>query len=92
MYQIDLLDAEKLEFGLTIVEGDMLGDSFEKISYEVKIVKGPNGGSIIKSTAKYFIKGDSECNHAHAEGDKEKYTGLFKAVENHLLALPEAYA
>ncbi|KAF3438395.1 hypothetical protein FNV43_RR21157 [Rhamnella rubrinervis] len=92
---IEELDTDKLEFGYTIVEGDVLQSGVEKIYNHIKIVEGPDGGSVIKNTAKYFtedgleFKEDETRNYAIASTDK--YTGLYKAVENYLLENPHLY-
>ena len=91
MNQVDVLDTEKLEFGYTIVEGSVLGSGIEKIYNHLKIVEGADGGSVIKSTAKYFTEGDFEFREEYATESRDKYAGLYKAVENHLLESPGLY-
>ncbi|KAF3442341.1 hypothetical protein FNV43_RR16257 [Rhamnella rubrinervis] len=88
---IDVSDTEKLEFGYTIVEGDALKDHLEKIHNHIKIVEGAHGGCVVKSTAKYFTKGNAEFKEEYAIQSKDKYAGLFKAVENYLLENPHLY-
>ena len=74
-----------------MIEGDVLSDILEKISYETKIVASPDGGSILKSTSKYHTKGDQEIKEEQVKAGKEKASGLFKAVEGYLLAHPDLY-
>ncbi|KAL6186467.1 hypothetical protein ACLB2K_042587 [Fragaria x ananassa] len=73
---------------LHIIEGDAIGDKVEKISYEIKLVASPRGGSIIKSTSHYHCKGEVEIKEENVKAGKEKAAGLFKIIENHLLANP----
>ena len=74
-----------------MIEGDVLSDILEKISYETKIVASPDGGSILKSTSKYHTKGDHEIKEEQVKAGKEKASGLFKAVEGYLSANPDVY-
>ncbi|XP_024196258.1 major strawberry allergen Fra a 1.07 [Rosa chinensis] len=76
---------------VTIVEGDAIGDKVEKISYEIKLVASPSGGSIIKSTSHYHCKGEVEIKEERVKARKERAAGLFKIVENNLLGNPDAY-
>lgn len=85
MNQIDVLDTDSLKFSYSIIEGEILGDMLDKITYGVQIVEGSNGGSVLKCSATYFTKGDFEMNEDQALQGKEKYSGLFKAIEAHLL-------
>ena len=92
VHQIDAVDKENHTFSYTVIEGDHLGDELEKIAYETKIVAGSDGGSITKTTSKYFTKGDHGIKEELVNEEKEKALGLFKAVEAYLVANPDAYA
>ncbi len=74
-----------------MIEGDVVSGIIEKISYEIKIVASPDGGSLLKSTSKYHTKGNHEIKEEEVKAGKEKAAGLFKAVEAYLLAHPDAY-
>ncbi|KAF5465416.1 hypothetical protein F2P56_015427 [Juglans regia] len=90
-HQIDAIDHANFSYGYSVIEGDALGDVLEKITYEIKIVASPDGGSILKSTSHYHTKGDHEIKEEDVKAGKEKAAGLFKAVEEYLLAHPDAY-
>ncbi|KAG2726988.1 hypothetical protein I3760_01G139000 [Carya illinoinensis] len=90
-HKIDAIDHANLSYGYSVIEGDALGDVLEKISYEIKIVASPDGGSILKSTSHYHIKGNHEIKAEEVKAGKEKAAGLFKAIEEYLLAHPDAY-
>ncbi len=90
-HRIDEVDQENFTFGYTVIEGDALSDKLEKISNEIKIVAAPDGGSILKSTSKYYTNGDHEIKEEQFKAGKENATGVFKAIESYLLANPEAY-
>ena len=91
MHQIDAVDTENLTYNYSVIEGDVIGNVLEKISYEVKIVAGSDGGSIMTHNSKYFTKGDHEIDEELVKGAKERASGLFKAVETYLVANPDAY-
>ncbi|XP_008223273.1 PREDICTED: major allergen Pru ar 1-like [Prunus mume] len=89
-HRIDGLDKDNFVYSYTLVEGDALSDKVEKITYEIKLVAS-DGGSIIKSTSNYHTKGDVEIKEEDVKAGKEKATGLFKLIENYLVANPDAY-
>ncbi|KAF3957166.1 hypothetical protein CMV_017796 [Castanea mollissima] len=56
-HRIDEVDHANFTYCYSVIEGDALSEVLEKISYEIKIVASPDGGSILKSTSKYHTKG-----------------------------------
>jgi hypothetical protein len=90
-HKIDNLDKDNFVYGYSLIEGDAIGDKIEKISYEIKLVASADGGSIIKSTSNYHCKGEVEIKEEHVKAGKERAAGLFKIIESHLLANPDAY-
>ena len=90
-HRIDEIDDVNFTYSYSLIEGDALTDIIEKISYEIKLVASPDGGSILKSTIKYHTTGDHEIKEEQIKAGKEKAAGLFKAVEGYLLANPDAY-
>ncbi|KAK7839184.1 major allergen pru av 1 [Quercus suber] len=49
---INEIDYVNFTYGYSLIEGDALTDTIEKISYEIKLVASPDGGAILKSTSK----------------------------------------
>uniref|UniRef100_A0A2N9HAW1 Bet v I/Major latex protein domain-containing protein n=1 Tax=Fagus sylvatica TaxID=28930 RepID=A0A2N9HAW1_FAGSY len=90
-HRIDEIDNANFTYAYTLIEGDAISETLEKIAYEIKLVASPDGGSILKSTSKYHTKGDHEIKEDQIKAGKEKASGLFKAVEAYLLANPDAY-
>ncbi|CAL8080344.1 unnamed protein product [Prunus armeniaca] len=90
-HRIDGLDKDNFVYSYSLVEGDALSDKVEKISYEIKLVASADGGSTIKSTSNYHTRGDVEIKEEDVKAGKEKATGLFKLIENYLVANPDAY-
>ncbi|KAF2313861.1 hypothetical protein GH714_018375 [Hevea brasiliensis] len=89
--KVEAVDKDNFKNSYSIIEAEPKLDVIEKISYEIEIVASPDGGSIIKSTSKYFPKGNSQINEEQVKTGAEKALGLFKAVEAYLLANPDAY-
>nr|POF25519.1 major allergen pru ar 1 [Quercus suber] len=90
-HRIDEIDHVNFTYCYSVIEGDALSEVLEKISYEIKIVASPDGGSILKSTSKYHTKGEHEIKEEQVKAGKEKAAGLFKAIESYLSAHPDAY-
>ncbi|KAJ9181864.1 hypothetical protein P3X46_005911 [Hevea brasiliensis] len=89
-HKIEKLDKESFTYGYTIIDGDALAHTLEKISYETKFVPIPDGGCICKGISKYYTKGDFEIKEEDIKVGKEKARGMFKAIEAYLLANPDA--
>ncbi|XP_075653093.1 major allergen Pru ar 1-like [Castanea sativa] len=90
-HKIDAINKENFTYNYSVIEGGPLSDKIEKISYETKLVATPDGGSIFKSTSKYYAKDDFEIKEEQIKTGKEKAAGFFKSVEGYLLANPDAY-
>ncbi|KAL7172077.1 hypothetical protein ACSBR2_031717 [Camellia fascicularis] len=90
-HKIDLLDVENYECKYTLIEGDALSGKLESLSYEVKF-ETIDGGSKVTSTSYYHTKGDIELTEEEMAGGKDKAMGMFKVVEEYLIANPNVYA
>ncbi|XP_022761242.1 major allergen Pru av 1-like [Durio zibethinus] len=89
--KIEALDKENFVYSYSIIEGDALMNTLEKITYETKLEPSAAGGSICKTTSKYYNIGDLQLKEEEIKAGKEKASGMFKAIEAYLLANPEAY-
>ncbi|XP_058190735.1 major allergen Pru ar 1-like [Rhododendron vialii] len=87
-HKVDALDKENFTYSYSIIEGDAL-DGFESISYHIKIVPSPDGGSICKNRSIYCPKGDNKVTEEEIKSGKEKASSIFKAVEAYILAHPD---
>jgi hypothetical protein len=56
LHKIEAIDEANFGYNYSIVEGAGLSDTVEKISFETKLVEGPNGGSIGKMSVKYLSR------------------------------------
>ncbi|KAG8499582.1 hypothetical protein CXB51_006242 [Gossypium anomalum] len=89
--KVEALDKENFLYIYSVIEGDALMNKLEKITYETKLEASPHGGSICKTTCKYYTIGDFELKEEGIKAGKEKALGIFKAIEAYLLANPNAY-
>ncbi|KAL3753023.1 hypothetical protein ACJRO7_000421 [Eucalyptus globulus] len=90
-HKVEALNKENFTYSYSIIEGDALGTTLEKISYEMKITASPEGGSVCKRTSKYFTIGEADITEEKIKAGKEKASAMFKAIEAYLLANPDAY-
>lgn len=90
-HKIDELDPVNHICKYTLIEGDVLGDTLEWISYEVKF-EPAGGGSVCKMTSHYHTKGDIELKEEEIRAGKDKAMGMYKVVEDYLVANPHVYA
>ncbi|XP_022761238.1 major allergen Pru av 1-like [Durio zibethinus] len=88
--KIEALDKENFVYSYSIIEGDALMNTLEKITYETKLEPSAAGGSICKTTSKYYTIGDLQLKEEEIKAGKEKASGMFKAIEAYLLANPDA--
>ncbi|CAI0467157.1 unnamed protein product [Linum tenue] len=89
--RIDALDAEKFEYTYTLLEGDLLNEKIESISYEVVFAPGTDGGTIAKIKTTYTTKGDEAPTEEELNKGKETGMAMFKVVEGYLQQNPDAY-
>ncbi|KAJ1375974.1 START-like domain superfamily [Sesbania bispinosa] len=89
LHKVEAIDEANLGYDYSLVGGSGLDESLEKVSFETKVVAGPDGGSIGKVSVKYHTKGDAALSDAVREETKAKGTGLFKAIEGYVLANPD---
>ncbi|XVF38790.1 hypothetical protein REPUB_Repub20aG0132200 [Reevesia pubescens] len=86
--KVDGLDKVNFSYSYTVIEGNVLTNKYEKICYEMKFEAAPGGGTIGKRTSKYYSIGASAINEEEIKAGIEAQAGVFKAVEDYLLANP----
>ncbi|KDP44348.1 hypothetical protein JCGZ_19215 [Jatropha curcas] len=89
--RIDAIDKDNFIYNYTTFEGALWNDTIEKVSYEIKLVSAPNGGSIVKSIGKYYAKGDAKIDEEVIKAGEQQILAMFKVIETYLLANPDAY-
>ena len=90
-HRMDAIDEEKFYCKYTLIEGDVIFDRIESVVYEMKL-EPAGDGCVCKMTSEYHTKAGVELNEEEVKKGKEKALGLFKAVEEYLLAHPECCA
>ncbi|GLT43173.1 hypothetical protein SLA2020_171430 [Shorea laevis] len=90
-HKIEALDVNNCYCKYSLIEGDMLGDSLESITYEVKF-EAAGAGSVCKMTSHYHTKGDLALQEEEIKAGKDKASGMYKLVEEYLVANPDVYA
>ncbi|KAJ9546497.1 hypothetical protein OSB04_019040 [Centaurea solstitialis] len=85
-HKIDEVDKDSMCYNYSIIEGDVLVDPLESISYQIKLVSTDEGGCILKHKSIYTCKGDVKIAEEDIKKGKEKAQWLFKAIEAYLLA------
>ncbi|CAL1397319.1 unnamed protein product [Linum trigynum] len=82
--RIDALDAEKFAYKYRLLEGDLLNEKIESISYEVVFVSGGAGETIRKTKTTYVIKGDEPPMEDERNKGKVTATAMLKVVEGYM--------
>ncbi|XP_038906608.1 major allergen Pru ar 1-like [Benincasa hispida] len=91
MHRLDIVDEASLTYKYTVLEGDLISDTIDQIVKEIKVTAGPDGGSILKNTSIYHIKGDNQLDKEKLKTDEEKGLTLFKIAAGYLLTNPDEY-
>ncbi|XP_073309170.1 major allergen Pru ar 1-like [Primulina huaijiensis] len=90
-HRVDEIDEANHVYKYSIIEGDVLGENIESISYVLKIEASADGGSVCKTVNHYHTKHDAHgITEEKIKEGKEKAKDFFKAVEAHLHAHPDA--
>ncbi|KAM7256590.1 hypothetical protein ACFE04_012331 [Oxalis oulophora] len=89
--KIEVIDKANLQYNDSVIEGDAIVGSIEKILNENKIIPNADGGSIVKSKSTFYTTDETEIPVQILTEGKEKRLGMFKATEAYLLANPDAF-
>ncbi|XP_030463078.1 major strawberry allergen Fra a 1-3-like [Syzygium oleosum] len=86
-HKIDALDVENFYCKYTLIESDIKFDKIDYIVYEVKLTSA-DGGCVCKMTSDYHVQEGAELKEDDIKQGKDRAMGLFKTVEEYLLANP----
>ncbi|KAG8372913.1 hypothetical protein BUALT_Bualt12G0116500 [Buddleja alternifolia] len=89
--RIDAIDEENYACKYTFIEGDVLMDKLDQITYFVKFEPYSYGGCVCKITSEYYTKENVEIKEEDIEHGKDRAIGMYEVVEAYLLAHPRAY-
>ena len=87
-HRMDAIDEEKFYCKYTLIEGDVIFDTIESVEYELKLEPAGNG-CVCKVKSVYHAKAGVEIKEEEVKKGKEKALGLYKAIEEYLLAHPD---
>ncbi|XP_030539922.1 major strawberry allergen Fra a 1-3-like [Rhodamnia argentea] len=90
-HKIDALDAGNFYCKYTMIESDVKFDKIEFVEEEMKFVAS-GSGCVCKMTSHYHVKEGCELKEEEIKKGKDKAMGLFKAVEEYLIAHPDCCA
>lgn len=88
-HRVDAVDAEKFFCKYTLIESDVSFDKIESVVYEVKLEAVADGGCLCRMTSEYHVKEGVELKEEEIQQGKDKAMGLFKVVEEYLVANPD---
>ncbi|XP_038720096.1 pathogenesis-related protein STH-21-like [Tripterygium wilfordii] len=91
-HQIDAIDKEKFVCKYRFIEGDVLLDKLEFITYEIKFEGYGSGGCVCKMKSEYIPKEGVEIQEVDVELGKDRSIGMYEVVEAYLLAHPQIYS
>ncbi|KAK9136780.1 hypothetical protein Sjap_007374 [Stephania japonica] len=84
-------DEEKFVYKYKMLEGGLLGKMYSDANYEVRFEPTSSGGCVCKMTGQYEAFNETDFKEEEINVGKMGLTGMYKAVEAHLLANPDAY-
>ncbi|WCJ23411.1 Major strawberry allergen Fra a 1-A [Euphorbia peplus] len=82
-------DKENFSHSSIVIDSNPQPENVEKATMEIKMEASANGGSIIKSCSKYYLKENCEVDEDKIKAGAGKAFSLFKVVEAHILANPD---
>ncbi|XP_030474605.2 major strawberry allergen Fra a 1-3-like [Syzygium oleosum] len=90
-HKIDALNVDNFYCKYTLIESDIKFDKIDCVVYEVKFVAA-GGGCVCKMTSEYHVKEGCELKEDDIKQGKDRAVGLYKAVEEYLVANPDVCA
>ncbi|KAF7848951.1 hypothetical protein BT93_L1410 [Corymbia citriodora subsp. variegata] len=90
-HKVEALDAGSFYCKYTMIESDIKFDKIDFVTEEVKFVAA-GSGCVCKMTSEYHIKEGGELKEEDIKKGKDKAMGLYKAVEEYLVANPDVCA
>ncbi|KAK7387944.1 hypothetical protein VNO78_22743 [Psophocarpus tetragonolobus] len=85
-HRVDAIDTQNYVYNYSVIEGSTLSEAFEKICYEYKLVATPDGGTIVKSTSKFYTKGDYQLAQQYVNTSKDRSARFTNTIEHFILA------
>ncbi|XP_030463080.1 major strawberry allergen Fra a 1-3-like [Syzygium oleosum] len=90
-HKIDALDAGSFYCKYTMIESDIKFDKIDCVVEEVKFVAA-GSGCVCKMTSEYHVQEGCELKEEDIKKGKDRAMGLYKAIEEYLVANPDVCA
>lgn len=89
-HKTEEVDEVNHKFKYSLIDGGILGEDFESISYDIKMeLGGAEGGAVITIITTYRPKGDEQHNiQQKIKQSRERTEGFVHVIEAHLHANP----
>ncbi|XP_051152889.1 pathogenesis-related protein STH-21-like [Andrographis paniculata] len=91
-FKVDDIDIGKCYIKYTELEGERIGDKFEKVHHEVATEASGDGGCVIKFNSTYFAKGDVVPSDEDINTHVKKSSAFYAAIADYLVANPHVCA
>ncbi|XP_030441453.2 major strawberry allergen Fra a 1-3-like [Syzygium oleosum] len=90
-HKIDALDAGSFYCKYTMIESDIKFDKIDCVVEEVKFIAA-GSGCVCKMNSEYHVQEGCELKEEDIKKGKDRAMGLYKAVEEYLVANPDVCA
>ncbi|XP_039155450.1 major strawberry allergen Fra a 1-3-like [Eucalyptus grandis] len=90
-HKIDALDASSFYCKYTMIESDIKFDKIDSVVEDVKFVAA-GSGCVCKMTSEYHVQEGCELKEEDIKKGKDRAMGLYKAIEECLVANPDVCA
>ncbi|KAL3727757.1 hypothetical protein ACJRO7_032495 [Eucalyptus globulus] len=90
-HKIDALDAGSFYCKYTMIESDIKFEKIDLVVEEVKLVAA-GSGCVCKMTSEYHVQEGCELKEEDIKKGKDRAMGLYKAIEEYLVANPDVCA
>nr|AEV54115.1 pathogenesis-related protein 10a [Jatropha curcas] len=91
-HKVDKYDPQNFVYEYSIYEGEPWIDGIEKVTVGIEIEGSGDGGSVVHVSCKTYPKGNNAALlQGRVDSDKQKLAGMVQAIEQYLLANPNAY-
>ncbi|KAL3727753.1 major strawberry allergen Fra a 1-3 [Eucalyptus grandis] len=90
-HKIEALDADSFYCKYTMIESDIKFDKIDFVTEEVKFIAA-GSGCVCKMTSEYHVQEGCELKEEDIKKGKDRAMGLYKTVEEYLVANPNVCA
>ncbi|CAH2080511.1 unnamed protein product [Thlaspi arvense] len=81
-HHVDDIDEETYKCCYNVIEGDALTGKLEMISYKIQLMASLDGGSIAKTTSKYYPLEGVVLSEDEIKTEQERSRATFKVLQD----------